>query len=81
MRRLLQDTQGQLSRDQAAVRTTESKLQELRSKIAGYEETQRHIRCVSSVNSALTRRVTLQPCWHLNCPLNGTTGAKFIATS
>ena len=49
MRRQLQEKQGQLSQNQAAVRSTESQLQELRSKIAGYEDTQQAYQvCASS---------------------------------
>ena len=40
MRRQLQDKERQLTSGQAAVRDTETRLQELRSKIAGYEDTQ-----------------------------------------
>ena len=40
-RRQLQDTQAELSKGQATMRATEAQLQELRSKLAGFEETQR----------------------------------------
>jgi len=40
VRRQLQDKERQLTSGQAAVRDTETRLQELRSKIAGYEDTQ-----------------------------------------
>ena len=55
MRAQLQEKERRLTSGQAAVRDTESRLQELRSKIAGYEDTQQAYQACSLVRMLVTR--------------------------
>ena len=53
-RRQLESTQAELSKGQAAARDAETQLQDLRSRLAGYEDTQRayQARCGCSLMRA-----------------------------